>query len=64
MGSLGLADANIYRMDKQQDPTIWHRKLYPMQEYKIFDIQEYKKRKKYIYMTDSLFCMAEIGTTL
>ena len=30
-GSLGLADAtSIYRMDKQQDPTVKHRELYPI----------------------------------
>ena len=33
IGSLGLADANnniIYRMDKQQGPTVQHRELYSL----------------------------------
>ena len=44
IGSLELADANyyIYRMDKQQSPTIQHRELYSISGDKPYG-KEYEK---------------------
>ena len=51
------------RMDKQV-PTVEHRELYPISwdrpGWKII----FKKQCTYICMTESLYCAAEIGTTL
>ena len=35
IGSLGLADATTFRMDKQQGPTVYHRELgqYPVKSH-------------------------------
>ena len=66
IGNLELTNANsyIYRMDKQQGPTVSYRKLYSI------SISHYGKEydKEYIYththITKSLCCTAEINTTL
>ena len=44
-GSLGLADANrIYRMDRQQGPTVRNRELYSVSQWKRL------RKKKYVYV--------------
>ena len=50
IGNLGLADANqyMYRMDKQQGPTVQYKELYSMS---IFHYgKEYDKEYIYIYI--------------
>ena len=51
----------MYRMDKQQGPTVQHRELYSI-PYENHNGKEYKKRMCiYIYI---LCCTAVINTTL
>ena len=50
----------IYRMDKQQGPTVQHRELYSISCDKPYG----KEHKKYVCITESLCCTAEINTTL
>ena len=47
----------IYRMDKQQCPTVQHRELYSI-SYNNHNRKEYEK--EYVYITESLCCTAEI----
>ena len=65
----------IFRMDKQLGPTVKHRALYPLYIYPGLDHdgKQYKKKKciyiciythAHIYMTEALYCTAEIATAL
>ena len=55
------SQAIIYRMTKQQSPTVQHRGLYSTSR----DKPQWKKyEKEYIYITESLCCTEEINTTL
>ena len=46
----------MFRMDKQQGPNVYHRELYSIS----YDKPEWKKI--YIFLAESLCCMAEINT--
>ena len=48
----------IYRMDKQQGPTVQHSELY------LIAWEENIKKNVYMGVTESLSCTAEINTML
>ena len=52
----------IYRIDKQQGPTVQHRELYSISLIN-HNGKEYEKEYMYICITESLCCTAEINTT-
>ena len=60
---------NAYRMDKQ-GLTTWHRELYSIpcdhdeKEYEKEYIYIYVYISTYLYITELLFCIAEMNTTL
>ena len=62
VGSWGQQiQTSIYRLDKQQGPTIQHRELYSVS---VNNGKEYRKECIYICKIESLCCTAEIDTTL
>ena len=53
----------VFRMDKQQGPTVWYREL--IQSPGIdHEGKEYKQKNVYVCITESLCCTVEFGTTL
>ena len=53
----------IFRMDKQQGPTVYHRELYLLHCDKSI-MGKSMKNKKYICIAESLCCTAGINTTM
>ena len=53
----------IYRMDKQQNPTVWHMELYSISCNKLYG-KEYENEYGYIYISELLCCVPETNTTL
>ena len=53
----------IYRMDKQQGPTIEHRELYSITYDKTI-MEKNMKRNTYTCITESIGYTAEVNTTL
>ena len=62
IGSLGLADATPYKMDKQQGPTVERRNYiqYPV----INHSGKEHEKNAFICITESLCCPAERSTPL
>ena len=65
-GRFGLADVRfIYRMDKQQGPTVQHRELHSISYNKHYIQYCVINHNKDVYMyTESLHCMAGVDTKL